>query len=193
MKSLYLLILLLLISTVAVSQETKKDTLTIEEQFDRIYRISSSYQEYKVIRKTTYQDLKTNVLDSIKIIDKELQLKNIHNNVLNDSLQEVKKVLEILETDMKFLITEKNSISFLGIQLNKSTYTIIVWSIILLLIIALLYFIYQYKNSYSVTSEAKSNLSEAEEELAIYKKKSLEREQKLRRQLQDEINKQRGA
>jgi len=193
MKSLYLLILLLLISTVAVSQETKKDTLTIEEQFDRIYRISSSYQEYKVIRKTTYQGLKTNVLDSIKIIDKELQLKNIHNNVLNDSLQEVKKVLEILETDMKLLITEKNSISFLGIQLNKSTYTIIVWSIILLLIIALLYFIYQYKNSYSVTSEAKSNLSEAEEELAIYKRKSLEREQKLRRQLQDEINKQRGA
>tara|TARA_R110002072_G_scaffold110112_1_gene237563 strand:+ start:111 stop:692 length:582 start_codon:yes stop_codon:yes gene_type:complete len=193
MKSLYLLILLLLISTVAVSQETKKDTLTIEEQFDRIYRISSSYQEYKVIRKTTYQGLKTNVLDSIKIIDKELQLKNIHNNVLNDSLQEVKKVLEILETDMKLLITEKNSISFLGIQLKKSTYTIIVWSIILLLIIALLYFIYQYKNSYSVTSEAKSNLSEAEEELAIYKKKSLEREQKLRRQLQDEINKQRGA
>mgnify|MGYP003629967825 FL=1 len=193
MKSLYLLILLLLISTVAVSQETKKDTLTIEEQFDRIYRISSSYQEYKVIRKTTYQGLKTNVLDSIKIIDKELQLKNINNNVLNDSLQEVKKVLEILETDMKFLITEKNSISFLGIQLNKSTYTIIVWSIILLLIIALLYFIYQYKNSYSVTSEAKSNLSEAEEELAIYKKKSLEREQKLRRQLQDEINKQRNS
>ncbi|MEN8884587.1 MAG: hypothetical protein ABF244_10225 [Flavobacteriaceae bacterium] len=193
MKSLYLLILLLLISTVAVSQETTKDTLTIEEQFDRIYRISSSYQEYKVIRKTTYQSLKTNALDSIKIIDKELQLKNIHNNVLNDSLQEVKKVLEILETDMKLLITEKNSISFLGIQLNKSTYTIIVWSIILLLIIALLYFIYQYKNSYSVTSEAKSNLSEAEEELAIHKKKSLEREQKLRRQLQDEINKQRGA
>ena len=193
MKSLYLLILLLLISTVAVSQETTKDTLTIEEQFDRIYRISSSYQEYKVIRKTTYQSLKTNALDSIKIIDKELQLKNIHNNVINDSLQEVKKVLEILETDMKLLITEKNSISFLGIQLNKSTYTIIVWSIILLLIIALLYFIYQYKNSYSVTSEAKSNLSEAEEELAIHKKKSLEREQKLRRQLQDEINKQRGA
>lgn len=193
MKSLYLLILLLLISTVAVSQETTKDTLTIEEQFDRIYRISSSYQEYKVIRKTTYQSLKTNALDSIKIIDKELQLKNIHNNVLNDSLQEVKKVLEILETDMKLLITEKNSISFLGIQLNKSTYTIIVWSIILLLIIALLYFIYQYKNSYSVTSEAKSNLSEAEKELAIHKKKSLEREQKLRRQLQDEINKQRGA
>ena len=91
------------------------------------------------------------------------------------------------------LITKKNSISFLGIQLNKSTYTITVWSIILLLIIALFYFIYQYKNSFSILSEAKSNLSETEEELTIYKKKSLEREQKLRRQLQDEINKQRGV
>ena len=94
---------------------------------------------------------------------------------------------------MKLLITKKNSISFLGIQLNKSTYTITVWSIILLLIIALFYFIYQYKNSYSILSESKSNLSETEEELTIYKKKSLEREQKLRRQLQDEINKQRGV
>jgi len=193
MKSFYLLILSLLLTTLSISQEIKEDTLTIEQQFDRIYRISTSYQEYKVIKKTSYQNLKTKVLDSIQKIDGELQLKTKKNTVLKDSLQNANEVLGILDLDMKLLITEKNSISFLGIQLNKSTYTIIVWSIILLLIIALLYFIYQYKNSYSVTSEAKLNLSEAEEELAIYKKKSLEREQKLRRQLQDEINKQRNS
>jgi hypothetical protein len=39
----------------------------------------------------------------------------------------------------------------------------------------------------------KKNVLEAENELANNMKKSLEREQKLRRQLQDEINKQRGV
>ena len=108
-------------------------------------------------------------------------------------MKNVNEVLGILDLDMKLLITKKNSISFLGIQLNKSTYTITVWSIILLLIIALFYFIYQYKNSYQIILHAKKNVLEAENELANNKKKSLEREQKLRRQLQDEINKQRGV
>jgi hypothetical protein len=194
MKSLYLLILVLLISTVSISQETKKDTLSIEGKFDLIYKTSSSYKEFKVIRKSRFQNLKNDVLDSIRKIDHELQLNNNNKNtILKDSLKNVNEVLGILDLDMKLLITKKNSISFLGIQLNKSTYTITVWSIILLLIIALFYFIYQYKNSYSILSESKSNLSETEEELTIYKKKSLEREQKLRRQLQDEINKQRGV
>lgn len=66
-------------------------------------------------------------------------------------------------------------------------------STIILLIIMLSYFIYQFKSSYRITSLAKENLLEVENELAIYKKKSLEREQKLRRQLQDEVNKQRGV
>jgi hypothetical protein len=43
-----------------------------------------------------------------------------------------------------------------------------------------------------LTKEAKANLQEAEEELTLFRKKSLEREQKLRRQLQDEINKNRN-
>jgi hypothetical protein len=193
MKSLYLLILVLLISTVSISQETKKDTLSIEGKFDLIYKTSSSYKEFKVIRKSRFQNLKNDVLDSIRKIDHELQLNNNKNTILKDSLKNVNEVLGILDLDMKLLITKKNSISFLGIQHDKSTYTITIWSIILLLIIALFYFIYQYKNSYSILSESKSNLSETEEELTIYKKKSLEREQKLRRQLQDEINKQRGV
>ena len=193
MKSLYLLILLLLISNVSISQETKKDTLSIEGEFDLIYKTSSSYKEFKVIRKSRFQNLKNKVSDSIKLLNEELQLKNYKIIRLEQDLNNINKVLlkKIVEEEKE--IRKKNSISFLGIQLNKSTYTITVWSIILLLIIALFYFIYQYKNSYQIILHAKKNVLEAENELANNKKKSLEREQKLRRQLQDEINKQRGV
>ena len=53
--------------------------------------------------------------------------------------------------------------------------------------------LFKYKNNIFLTNAAKKQLIEVEEELANQRKKALEREQKLRRQLQDEINKQRNV
>ena len=63
------------------------------------------------------------------------------------------------------------------------------WSIIGLLIIGLLFFIYKFKNSNAVTKEAKLKLAETEEEFDQHRQKKLEEQQQLRRKLQDEINK----
>ena len=193
MKSLYLLILVLLISTVSISQETKKDTLSIEGKFDLIYKTSSSYKEFKVIRKSRFQNLKNKVSDSIKLLNEELQLKNYKIIRLEQDLNNINKVLlkKIVEEEKE--IRKKNSISFFGLEMKKSSYKIIISIIVILLIVILCYFTYQYKNSYQIILHAKKNVLEAENELANNKKKSLEREQKLRRQLQDEINKQRGV
>ena len=193
MKSFYLFIFSLFITITTFSQEIKKDTLSILNQFDKVYRKSSSYQEYKVIRKITFQNLKNNVVNIIEGIDKELISKNKKNKILKDSIQSINKNLIALESDLSLINIEKNSIYFFGLEIEKSSYKIIIMSTIILLIIMLSYFIYQFKSSYRITSLAKENLLEVENELAIYKKKSLEREQKLRRQLQDEVNKQRGV
>ena len=68
-----------------------------------------------------------------------------------------------------------------------------VWMTFILLIVLLCYFIFKYKNSYLIILAAKEDLLEAENELVKFKKKSIESDQKLRRQLQDEINKQKGV
>ena len=193
MKSFYLFIFSLFITITTFSQEIKKDTLSILNQFDKVYRKSSSYQEYKVIRKITFQNLKNNVVNIIEGIDKELISKNKKNKILKDSIQSINKNLIALESDLSLINIEKNSIYCFGLDIAKISYKIIIMSTIILLIIMLSYFIYQFKSSYRITSLAKENLLEVENELAIYKKKSLEREQKLRRQLQDEVNKQRGV
>ena len=61
------------------------------------------------------------------------------------------------------------------------------------MLLALTYFIFKFSKSNVLTKEAKSNLIEVEQEFEQHRKKTLEREQKLRRQLQDEINKQRNS
>ena len=43
-----------------------------------------------------------------------------------------------------------------------------------------------------LTKQAQENLITVEEEFEAHRKKALEREQKLRRQLQDEVNKHRN-
>jgi len=40
------------------SQKAENDTLPLSKQFEQVYRRSSSYKDFKVIRKTTFQDLK---------------------------------------------------------------------------------------------------------------------------------------
>ncbi|MDT7832209.1 hypothetical protein RQM59_07440 [Flavobacteriaceae bacterium S356] len=191
-KSTLTLFVTLLIAGVSFSQ-TQKDTLTINEQFDKIYRISTSYQEYKVIKKTRYQRLKNKVQDSISTLKNSVATKNRVIISQNDSLTASRKKVTDLSNNLATIQTEKDSISLLGITMSKSGYSILVWGIIAVLLASLLFFVYKFKSSNVDTVEAKNNLTEIEEEFAVHKKKSLEKEQKLRRQLQDEINKQRGV
>jgi hypothetical protein len=192
MKTLAPLLFVILLSSSLYGQQAS-DTLTIPEQFDKIYRTSSSYQEYKVIGKTRFQKLKQDVSDSLNQLQNEIQSKDQLISSQKDSIQNIKQIAETFEGDYRQMLAQKNSIHFLGIEFLKSTYNTIVWSLIGFLTILLLYFIYRFKNSNVITSKAKTELQDVEEEFAIHKKKSLEREQKLRRQLQDEINKQRGV
>ena len=95
--------------------------------------------------------------------------------------------------DLDAALIKENSISIVGIQLSKTTYNLVVWSLIALLILSLSYYIFKFSRSNVLTKEAKNNLAEIEQEFEKHRKNTLEKEQKLRRQLQDEINKQRNS
>ncbi len=70
---------------------------------------------------------------------------------------------------------------------------LLLWGIIVLLLLGLSYFIFKFFRSNILTKEAKNNLVDVEQEFEQHRKKTLVREQKLRRKLQDEINKQRNS
>ena len=192
MKSLYLFIFCLFMSVNTFSQKAKNDTLPLSKQFEQVYRRSSSYKDFKVIRKTTFQDLKENTLNSIKSIDEKLKIESLKNTRLEQEINNITKTHLELDLKLSNAILEKNTISFIGLKLKKNTFKIIICSIFLTLIILTCFFAYKLKDGIKITSQAKNELTKVEEEFNSYKKKSLVRDQKLRRQLQDEINKQRG-
>ena len=85
---------------------------------------------------------------------------------------------------------EKNNMSLFGMQMSKAGYSALMWSFIAILLALLLLFIYKFRNSNIITKQAKKSLEDTEREFDEHRSIALEREQKVRRQLQDEINKQ---
>jgi hypothetical protein len=175
------------------SQKAENDTLSLSKQFEQVYRRSSSYKDFKVIRKTTFQNLKNNALDSVKSIDEKFKIESQKSLRLEQEINNISKIRLEQDLELSKAILEKNTISFAGLKLKKNTFKIIIWSIFLTLIILTCFFAYKLKDGIKITLQAKNELTKVEEEFNSYRKKSLVRDQKLRRQLQDEINKQRGV
>ena len=192
MKSSITLLIAVLFTATIFSQETTTQKNTVDTQFRTLYKNSNNYQEYKVIKKSTYGALHNNVLDSIKNFKTQINNKNALINSQKSSIAKLEKNNKEINTKLTTSINKGDSIDLFGFQLAKGTYSIILFAIILLSVIALSFFVYKFKNSSVITTEAQSNLEDVENEFNLFRKKSLEREQKLRRELQDEIIKNRN-
>ncbi|MGY0427239.1 MAG: hypothetical protein ACWIPI_10510 [Polaribacter sp.] len=187
----------LFLSLLSFAQETSPKTPqqqdnSLKGQFDRIYRKSTSYKSNKVINKGKYQKLKQNVLDSLKASQQQVSEKEGLLKIERESSLKIQATLTKTQADLEVSTKKENSISFLGIELSKKTYNFALGSLIFIFVLAALYFAYQYSKSNILTKTAQNNLLNVEQEYEQYKKKALEREQRLRRELQDEINKHRS-
>jgi hypothetical protein len=193
MKSSFLAFFLIVSGFSITAQQTVTEENTLENQFDKIYRISTSYQTYKVISKEGYQKFKNNVLDSLNQIENTLSEKVSLLKTKESDIQRLNEKINNTQINLDASIKKENSISLFGLALNKTTYNSILWFLIIVLLMGMLFFMYKFSNSNLLTKEAKHNLAEVDQELSQFRKKTLEKEQKLRRQLQDEINKQRNS
>ena len=197
-KLIFTIPLFLLLTILSFGQTTKQDKGpkgslnggTIESQFNYLYKKSGSYQEYKVVKKTFFHKIKGNVLDSLKTLKKELvDTKQVVDSQLIE-VNNLKSDLKTTNDNLTNVTKEKDNIKFLGFPLTKSSYNSILWSVIAGLVIFLLFFIYKFNSSNAITKQSNESLTEIEDEFETFKVKALEREQKVRRELQDELNKQ---
>jgi len=166
---------------------------TIESQFNYLYKKSPRWEDYRSVKTNNLFKFRDNVLDSLKSARKiynESQKVVASQKAVIDSLN---LKLDNTKENLSVVTSEKDSIKFLGIPLSKTGYNTILWSIIGILGAALALFIGRYKRSNAVTILAKKDRLEIEEEYEAHRQRALEREQKLRRELQDELNKQKYA
>lgn len=180
------------------SNELSLSSGTIDSQFEYIFVKSGNFkgtngQRYEAVKQAWLLQLKTNVLDSLKTTYKELDNLEATVNSQVKEIEDLKLNLSNTKSKLDNTISEKDSMQLFGMQMTKPNYSLILWSIVGVLAALLLFFIYKYRNSNAVTKQAQLSLAETEEEFEEHRRNALEREQKVRRQLQDEINKQKNA
>ncbi len=86
----------------------------------------------------------------------------------------------------------KESMSFLGISVNKSTYNKIVFTIILALIAILLIVLLLFRRNQSLVNSRKKDLEDLRSEFDAYRKTSREAREKMALQHFNELKKLRG-
>jgi len=165
------------------------DTVSIGHQFDNLIKTSNRYEDFRVVKTNAILQLKSNVIDSISVVNKGFSAAKSEINSQKNTIDSLKTVLNASEEIILALKHESQSISFIGIEFNNSVFKTILLSIIAVLAIIGLVFISKYTQSNKITKQALNDLKVLEEEFETHRKNALEREQKVRRELLDEINK----
>lgn len=182
----------------AQDQETTKEELSLDQgpissQFEYLYKKSGNYRadgkRYEVVRVISLDKLRKNVMDSLNASSKKAGELNATISGHEATIASLNTKLEETTNNLSSVTDEKDSMSFLGILVSKGTYNFILWTIISGLLLLFLLFVFKFRRSNTLTQEAKTALSEVEIEYENHRRRALEREQKISRQLQDEINK----
>ncbi|GGZ50971.1 hypothetical protein [Mesonia mobilis] len=181
---------LLTVNLVIAQEEAEQEDNSINSQFNEVIDGSNNYQDYKVVKQYKLTQLQKNTVQRIESLNEEIAASNKTIEEQKLKIENLKAELNNTQNNLNQVTEEKDQISFFGIATDKGTYQTIMWVIVFALVLILVFFIYKYKQSNVLTKEAKKNLAENEAEFDEYRKKSLEKQQKLGRQLQDEKNKQ---
>ncbi len=201
-RILFIVMALLSFNLHHAQESATENTLSLDEgpissQFEYISKKSGNYRadgvRYEVVKEYNLGKLRQNVLDSINEFNNNIKQLNTTISGHVETINSLNKKLEETTNNLASVTEEKDSMSFLGFLVSKSTYNFILWTIIATLLLLLLFFIYRFRNSNILTQEAKVALSELETEYEDHRRRALEREQKISRQLQDELNKQKKS
>ena len=187
MSRLKLTFLLLIICT-SINVHAQKPGTTLARQYRDVVMRSGSYQGFKEIRQDKLELFWKNISDTLA---RERALKNEANARIQGSAQSVEQSKIELDSVKKQLEESKasvNQINLLGILLEKSTYSLVMWSIVALLAAALAFAIYRSKSALGEARYRTNLYNDLSEEFQKHKVNTNEKEKKLARELQTERN-----
>ncbi len=150
---------------------------------------SSNYKNYKVIEKNAIADFQSNLGNYVKQekakqskISSQLQTKESTISALQA------KVLN-LENSNQLLLADTKTVSFLGLDVNKTMFTVSMFLLFLssLVFSGILFLKFQRANE--ITQSSKSVLKDLEDEYETFRRVCIQREQDLKRKLFDERKK----
>ncbi|HNP19006.1 MAG TPA: hypothetical protein PKL31_11265 [Fulvivirga sp.] len=182
MKTL-LFILLICISAHAV------EATGINDQFKELKESSETFKEYKVIKINVLNDFWKSVMDSIKTKESVIAKLQSENSVDKANIDQLKANLEVRDATIEELQYATSHINVLGVEFGKTFYKILNFTIIGILLVFCGILIISLKERRNIAKTKISAFDKLELKFEDYKRAALDKQMKLRRELQTEINK----
>ncbi len=178
------------VQTTAAPVEEAKPT-TLEGVFQQLIDRSGAWQNFKMLDRGKLAAFQRSMTDSINGVRSQLVAEKQKVKENEATIKELNDKITEIQAGLDQTKDQKDSVSFFGALVSKGLYNTIMWGIVLALASLLVLYIYKFSNGNVVTKKSINDLNELQEEYENYRKAAIEREQKVRRQLQDEINKHR--
>jgi len=186
MKNLgVLFILLISMSVVSSAKDINawKNEKSLDQQYIVFKENLNFWNGSYFLKEIQLNEFYKALTDTINLLDKEI-LSN-EKEILSLQNELATKTNQIEETQVKLdeSIKHQNSIKFLGMYINKNSYSFFMYMLILGLAVLSGIVFLLYKRSNKITKDTKNEYGELKEEFDAYKKSSMERYTKINTEL----------
>ncbi len=165
------------------------DAQSLDDQFRELRDGSETFKVYKVIKQTELNAFWSVVMDSVKEVRSELAEAYLTIEKQRVDMSERDKTITGKDEEISELEYSASHISVLGIGMFKEAYLAISFTLVALLIAALVFLYGRSKTSIATARKKVQEYAKLNADYEEYKKDSLEKQMKLRRELQTQINK----
>jgi len=186
--------LLILVScSLAYAQPAKKaveDTnLNLNDRYKELKSGSQTFKDYKVIKESILDGVWKITSDSISKKEKQLQEARAEISNLQGELKAMQSSMQTQQASIQDVIYDSTHISVLGIPFTKGFFILFVVAVVGALAVGLSVSFARVKIANALVKEKTLIADSVSHELEDFKKKAMEKQTKLSRELQNERNK----
>jgi hypothetical protein len=174
---------------VAEQIDDDQGSYTLRERFTLMKTKSQNYREYKVIKESVLDGVWKIIRDSISAKDAAIRKAKQDIAALNGQLGGVQDNLKKKEASMTEILYDSTHISVMGIDMEKGTFLTLIAVLLGALAIVVGTVIGRMKLMTKTLQEKKLAVNMVTNEYEDYKRKAMDKQTKLSRELQDERNK----
>jgi hypothetical protein len=164
-------------------------TMKLQDRYVHLKKSSETFQDYKVIKETILDETWKVVLDSIKKQKADISSAKASIVELEAQVATERNMNKEIRASMEETVYESTHISFLGLNFSKSFF---IWFVVLIVLGQLVFIatiIGKLKLMRSTMKEKIEAVGLLSSEYEEYKKRAMEKQVKLSRELQTERNK----
>jgi hypothetical protein len=170
-------------------QEALEGNHTLKERYSILKEKAESYEDYKVIRNTVLDGIWKISMDSLAKAKTDLRAANNTIAKLNGEIQGAADKVKEAEASLQQSAYERTHMNVIGIPVAKGVFVTTALIIVGALIIALLTVLSTFNMLRRSNREKELTIHGIMSEFDAFRKKALEKEVKISRELQSERNK----